>query len=182
MHKPATALIHKAAATVVLALALLSISFPPANLNAQPVTPPDNCTEVMRVGRIFIGHDCGEFASVLISGRVVIRKPWSRANRASRAVRIRERREPGDVPAPALTSAPAPTSSPAPTPTPAAAAGRRDRENSNGGASADELNCDDFDTQTEAQAYFDAQGWSASNDPFGLDGGGEPGVVCESLP
>jgi hypothetical protein len=180
VHKPATSRIQKAAATVVLALALLSISLPPANLNAQPVTPPDNCTEVMRVGRIFIGHDCGEFASVLISGRVVIRKPWSRANRASRAVRIRERRESGEVSAPAPTAAP--TSSPAPTPTPTPAAGRRNGDNSNGGASADELDCGDFDTQVEAQAYFDEQGWSASNDPFGLDDGGEPGIVCESLP
>ena len=47
----------------------------------------------MAIGTIFIGHDCGEWASVLISGNVIIRKPWSRANRASRAVRLREQRE-----------------------------------------------------------------------------------------
>ena len=45
-----------------------------------------------------------------------------------------------------------------------------------------ELDCEDFSTQAEAQAYFDAQGWSATNDPYRLDQGGVPGVPCESLP
>lgn len=44
------------------------------------------------------------------------------------------------------------------------------------------IDCDSFATQAEAQAYFDDQGWSASNDPYGLDQGGAPGVPCESLP
>jgi hypothetical protein len=60
---------------------------------AQPIERPTDCTEAMAIGTIFIGHDCGEWASVLISGNVIIRKPWSRSNRASRAVRLRERRE-----------------------------------------------------------------------------------------
>lgn len=45
-------------------------------------------------------------------------------------------------------------------------------------------NCEDFDTQEQAQAFFDAD----PSDPDGLDGPpgdaftGEPGVACESLP
>ena len=75
---------------VLTLLILLGWSAPTA---AQPIERPTDCTESMAVGSIFIGHDCGEWASVLISGNVIIRKPWSRANRASRAVRLRERRE-----------------------------------------------------------------------------------------
>ena len=60
---------------------------------AQPIERPKDCTEAITVGTIFIGHDCGEWASVLISGNIIIRKPWSSANPASRAVRLRERRE-----------------------------------------------------------------------------------------
>jgi hypothetical protein len=40
-----------------------------------------------------------------------------------------------------------------------------------------DLNCDDFDTQPEAQAEFD----SDPSDPHGLDGDND-GVACESLP
>jgi hypothetical protein len=75
---------------VLTLLILLGWSAPTA---AQPIERPTDCTESMAVGSIFIGHDCGEWASVLISGNIIIRKPWSRANRASRAVRLRERRE-----------------------------------------------------------------------------------------
>ncbi|WP_174614736.1 excalibur calcium-binding domain-containing protein [Virgibacillus ihumii] len=39
------------------------------------------------------------------------------------------------------------------------------------------LNCDDFDTQAEAQAHLEAH----PNDPDGLDGEGD-GVPCEGLP
>lgn len=42
---------------------------------------------------------------------------------------------------------------------------------------ADELNCDDFATQEEAQAVLDAD----PSDPHGLDGDGD-GIACESLP
>jgi hypothetical protein len=78
--------------TAVLALVgvILMTDAPP--VAAQPIEFPTNCTESWAVGRVFIGHDCGDWASILISGRTVIRKPWSRANRASRAVRLRERR------------------------------------------------------------------------------------------
>ncbi len=48
-------------------------------------------------------------------------------------------------------------------------------------ADAGELDCQDFSSQAEAQAFFDAQGWSATNDPYQLDQGGEPDVPCESL-
>ena len=85
---------HDCRVTVLVApltlLILLGWSAPTA---AQPIERPTDCTESMAIGTIFIGHDCGEWASVLISGNVIIRKPWSRANRASRAVRLREQRE-----------------------------------------------------------------------------------------
>lgn len=81
----------RTAITVLLAVLILLGSYDPAV--AQPIERPTNCTETMSTGTIFVGHDCGEWASVLISGTLVIRKPWSRANRASRAVRLRERRE-----------------------------------------------------------------------------------------
>src|SRR5829696_4015726 len=70
---------------------------------AQPIERPTDCTEAMTVGTIFIGHDCGEWASVLISGNIIIRKPWSRAIRASRAVRLRELREGSPVTVPPTT-------------------------------------------------------------------------------
>jgi hypothetical protein len=70
---------------------------------AQPIERPTDCTEEMIVGAIFIGHDCGEWASILISGNIIIRKPWSQAIPASRAVRLRERREGSPV-----TAAPTP--------------------------------------------------------------------------
>ncbi|WP_087974212.1 excalibur calcium-binding domain-containing protein [Oceanobacillus rekensis] len=41
----------------------------------------------------------------------------------------------------------------------------------------DNLNCDDFDTQPEAQAHFDAD----TNDPDGLDRD-KDGIACENLP
>ena len=41
-------------------------------------------------------------------------------------------------------------------------------------------NCGDFDTQAEAQAFFEAAGGPGS-DPHGLDGDGD-GVACASLP
>ena len=70
---------------------------------AQPIERPTDCTEAIFIGTIFIGHDCGEWASVLISGNAIIREPWSRANRASRAVRLRERREGSPALAPPTT-------------------------------------------------------------------------------
>jgi hypothetical protein len=80
----------RAIALIFALFTALSWSAPTA---AQPIERPTDCTESMAIGTIFIGHDCGEWASVLISGNIIIRKPWSRANRASRAVRLREQRE-----------------------------------------------------------------------------------------
>src|SRR5215218_7788403 len=77
--------------TILFALLIaLGCSQPTA---AQPIERPTDCTEAITAGAIFIGHDCGEWASVLISGNIIIRKPWSSAIAASRAVRLRERRE-----------------------------------------------------------------------------------------
>lgn len=42
-----------------------------------------------------------------------------------------------------------------------------------------DVNCSDFDTQAEAQAFFDAN--NPSQDPHGLDADGD-GIACESLP
>src|SRR5687767_3810817 len=88
---------------IALMLAALSVLGWSAPVAAQPIERPTNCTEAMAIGTIFIGHDCGEWASILISGNVIIRKPWSRANRASRAIRLRERREGSPVTAPPTT-------------------------------------------------------------------------------
>lgn len=41
--------------------------------------------------------------------------------------------------------------------------------------------CSDFDTQQEAQQYFESQGGSGANDVDKLDGNGD-GSACESLP
>src|SRR5687768_1536730 len=90
-------------APIALVFAVLIVLGWSAPAAAQPIERPTNCTEAMAIGTIFIGHDCGEWASVLISGNVIIRKPWSRANRASRAVRRRERREGSPVTAPPTT-------------------------------------------------------------------------------
>lgn len=48
------------------------------------------------------------------------------------------------------------------------------------GKSADEYNCDDFDTQPEAQAFFEKVG-GVGNDVNRLDGN-KDGVACQALP
>src|SRR5215213_2963911 len=78
---------------LVVVLTLLIVLGWSESTAAQPIERPTDCTESISIGTIFIGHDCGEWASVLISGNAIIREPWSRASRASRAVRLRERRE-----------------------------------------------------------------------------------------
>lgn len=45
-------------------------------------------------------------------------------------------------------------------------------------AASDDLNCDDFATQEEAQAVYDED----PSDPHGLDGNDNDGIACESLP
>jgi hypothetical protein len=47
----------------------------------------------------------------------------------------------------------------------------------------DELDCPDFASQEDAQALFNAQGWSETTDPYGLDERGRgDGVPCEDNP
>lgn len=87
-------------------LVLVMAMVPFATVVAQQEDRLADCTEKIIVDRVHIGHDCGEFASVLIAGNVVIQRPWSRVNRASRAERIRARRE-GQAPG---TTAPVPPS------------------------------------------------------------------------
>lgn len=48
------------------------------------------------------------------------------------------------------------------------------------GKKASDYNCDDFDTQSEAQTFFTKVG-GAGNDLYGLDGD-KDGQACESLP
>lgn len=104
---PATS-VQRTSLVVVGALISPTIAVPPADSDrhrchmslGHPSTAPvlaqqddrvANCSEKRIVDRVHIGHDCGEFASVLIAGNVVIQRPWSRVNRASRAERIRLR-------------------------------------------------------------------------------------------
>jgi len=44
-----------------------------------------------------------------------------------------------------------------------------------------DYDCSDFSTQAEAQAYFESQGGSPTNNVDGLDANGD-GIACESLP
>jgi hypothetical protein len=123
---------------------------------AQPIERPTDCTEAITVGTIFIGHDCGEWASVLISGNIIIRKPWSQAIRASRAVRLREQREGTRVTAPPTTEPepdPEPEAEPVPEPDPLDGPPPRDPGNRNrGGTMVDglqiELRCESTPEQT----------------------------------
>jgi hypothetical protein len=157
--------------TLVLAVLLLLAEGAPAL--AQLENAPTDCTESMTIGTIFIGHDCGEWASVVISGRVVMRKPWSRANRASRAARLRARREAGAIAPPAPTAAPATTG-----------AVMLFGIDVSGGANPTDLDCDDFTFREDAEALWAAQGWSAADDPHHLDGLGDTvddGLPCEGL-
>jgi hypothetical protein len=48
-------------------------------------------------------------------------------------------------------------------------------------AQAKDMNCDDFNTQSAAQQYFNNNGGSPSNNVDGLDSDGD-GVVCETNP
>jgi hypothetical protein len=159
-----------------------------------------DCEEVTVAGRVSIGHNCGEVASILISGRIVIERPWSRVNSASRAERLRRRggtTRSRPEPTATATSVAEPTRAPRPEPTntptetPRDGGGSRDTTSRNGGnggnrggnGSGQDVDCNDFKTQREAQKYFDKQGWSATNDPYGLDEAGQGnGIACESLP
>jgi hypothetical protein len=167
-----------------------------APVAAQPIEFPTGCSDVLASGSIFIGHDCGEWASIMIVGSIVIRTPWERANPASRAVRIRANRERAGVAEleptrtprrPSTTSEPTAKSTRTPRRT------REPREPAAGDTTMfgvdisqgnpDDLDCPDFASQEDAQELFDAQGWSETNDPYGLDERGRgDGVPCESNP
>lgn len=49
-------------------------------------------------------------------------------------------------------------------------------------SSGGDKDCKDFSSQSEAQAYFNSKGGSASNNVDRLDGSDHDGLVCESLP
>jgi len=58
----------------------------------------------------------------------------------------------------------------------------RDRTSGPGETSAEDRDCSDFDTQPEAQRFFERhRSDSSGGDPHGLDGNGD-GEACESLP
>lgn len=156
---------------LLCALALMSsliVAGWPEPVAAQRDEWPTDCTQAMSSVTIFIGHDCGEWASIMIVGRIEIKRPWGRTTRASRAVRIRERRE-------GRSGVEGRADRPAPAPEVASDILALDVS----GGSSPEPDCEDFASQAEAQAYFDANGWSAENDPFQLDQGGIPSVPCE---
>jgi micrococcal nuclease len=49
-------------------------------------------------------------------------------------------------------------------------------------AGTGDMDCKDFATQAQAQAYFNEHGGSATNNVDRLDGNDHDGIVCESLP
>lgn len=90
-------------ATVLALVVVLSLaSVAPAG--AQPAGAPTNCAEATSTASTFIGHDCGEWATVMIVGRIVIREPWGRSLRTPRVPRVRERRAARGIAAPALAA------------------------------------------------------------------------------
>jgi len=54
--------------------------------------------------------------------------------------------------------------------------------NNFGPVGSGDLDCKDFSTQNEAQAYFDSKGGSTTNNIDNLDGADKDGRVCETLP
>jgi hypothetical protein len=154
-------------AAVALALAFLVALVPNERVSAQGDERVSGGTEKLHVDRVHIGHDCGEVASVLIAGNVVIQRPWSRVNRASRAERIRARRETGGA-AP-TTLAPAPNATASQDCHPAYG---RCLPNLPG----DALNCDDIGNQQ--LEVFDK-----GVDPYNLDAINERGngVTCDDI-
>jgi hypothetical protein len=107
--------------TVVAALALLLAVSSFTSALAQSAGAPTDCTDVTTGASIFIGHDCGEWASVVIAGNIMIRKPWSQILPASRAARIRADREGGTAPPAEATRTPKPKRTPRPERTPTSA-------------------------------------------------------------
>ena len=54
--------------------------------------------------------------------------------------------------------------------------------NNFGPVGSGDLGCKDFNTQSQAQSYFDSKGGSATNNIDNLDGADKDGRVCETLP
>lgn len=170
----------------VIALAVLVTLCLAQPIAAQTVEFPTTCTDVLKGVAVFIGHDCGEWASIVIVGTIVIREPWSGTIPASRAARIRASRDGASTPRvePTRTPRRTPSAEPARSPRRTSPPDPLDDISAldvSGGSSAGP-DCEDFSTQRQAQAYFDARGWSADDDPYRLDQGGIPGVPCEALP
>jgi hypothetical protein len=95
----------------------------------------------------------------MVVGTIFIRKPWSKANRASRSVRIRANHEGATRPVEEPPHVPKPTRTLKPTPTPMPATGGTTMvgvDISNG--NPDELDCPDFSYQEDAQELYEAQG------------------------
>src|SRR4051812_43579875 len=110
-------LVMRAAVFALAVLVTLSLAGPIA---AQTVEFPTTCTDVLVAGSVFIGHDCGDWASIVIAGTIVIRQPWSQAIPASRAARVRASREGGTAPVAKATRTPKPKQTPTPEQTPKA--------------------------------------------------------------
>lgn len=159
--------------TVLCALACIVLlgAVWPEQVAAQRDDWPTNCTQATSGATIFIGHDCGEWASIMIVGRIEIRKPWNRTTRASRAVRIRERRE-GRSGSDAAPLAATDSGDGAPAPPPSG-----DPCNPAYGGClpvVDDLNCGDIGNQQ-------VEVFDVDNDPYGLDVRNGPGngVTCD---
>lgn len=80
-----------------------------------------------------------------------------------------------------------PKINPSPKPTTSVKSNNSVSPNSGGSAgrscSGPDLDCKDFATHAEAQAFFNGCGFTATNDPMKLDGTGvDDGIACESLP
>lgn len=82
-----------------------------------------------------------------------------------------------------------PTSSPKATPKPTTSVKSNNSGSTSSGGSAGrscsgpDLDCKDFATHAEAQAFFDGCGFTATNDPMKLDGTGvDDGIACEDRP
>ncbi len=95
------------------------------------------------------------------------------------------------VPTPSPKATPKPTIAPKinPSPKPTTSVKSNNSGSTSSGGSAGrsctgpDLDCKDFATHAEAQAFFNGCGFTATNDPMKLDGTGvDDGIACESLP
>ena len=82
-------------------------------------------------------------------------------------------------PSPIPTAEPSPIPTAEPSPTPTAESGFGEQGNLRYDPEGPDRNCSDFETRTEAMAFFKAAG-GPEKDPHRLDGDGN-GIPCESL-